>query len=451
MALTNNVVSEFRNKFNRAIITPSDQHYDDARRVWNGAVNSRPSLIVRPQDTNAVAMAIRFAFKNRMPVAVLGGGYDWAGRSVRSGAIVIDLARFAHVEIDSEQRVAHAGGGARCNEVLLQASRSGLTAVAGAVGTLGMAGFTMSGGYGPLTPSLGLGVDNLLSAEIVLADGTLIRASEEESPELLWALRGGGGNFGIVTSLDLRLHRVTEVLAGRAIYPWNTAVELLGEYGQQMASAPDNLAVTLALVSSPDGKPAVALAPCWQGDLVQGREQVEKLIGLAKPDFTRIGPMKPLELFSLFEANAMPGRRYAQQTRWLSKIGHDVAQLLIAAAEAKTSPLCAIAIQSFHGVPSRVPTDATAFPTRQPHFLVSIVAAWGEGNFDEDERNRAWATVTTKALEPYSLPGGYASLLGPHETAQLECAYGSNKTRLIEIKRQFDPSNLFSANGPIAI
>jgi FAD/FMN-containing dehydrogenase len=442
---------ELRNLFHGEVIEPSGIGYDEARRVWNGAVDHHPALIVRPVDAAAVSVAVCFANRNGMPIAVLGGGYDWAGRSVRSGAMVIDLINMAFVDIDAERQIARVGGGSKSNEVLARAGECGLAAITGAVGHVGITGFTLSGGYGPLTPSLGLGVDNLLSAELVLADGTLKTVSEEKSSELLWALKGGGGNFGVVTSLELRLHRVSEILAGKVLYPWSGAAALLENYGQRMESAPEGLAATLALVTAPDGKPAVALAPCWQGDLAEGSVEVENLTAIGKPVLAKVGKMKPKELFSLFEANAVPGRRYVQQTRWLPTLGPDVVQALLAAAQAKSSPLSAIAIQSFHGVPARVPVDATAFPIRSPHFLVSIVAAWEDQSAEADKKNRAWASETSRALEPFSLPGGYASLLGPNETEQIAQIYGSNKERLTRIKRQFDPSNRFIANGPIPL
>jgi len=445
------VVDEFRNLFHGEVIESSGVGYDEARRVWNGAVDHYPALIVRPFDAAAVSVAVCFANRNSIPISVLGGGYDWAGRSVRSGAMVIDLIHMASVGVDAERQVARVGGGSKSNEVLTRAGECGLAAIAGAVGQVGITGFTLSGGYGPLTPGLGLGADNLLSAELVLADGTLHTVSEEKSPELLWALKGGGGNFGVVTSLELRLHRVSEILAGKILYPWSGAAVLLESYGRHMAGAPEGLAATLALVTAPDGKPAVALAPCWQGDLADGSAEVDNLTAIGEPVLTKVWPMKPNELFSLFEANAVRGRRYAQQTRWLPALGPDVVQALLAAAMAKSSPLSAIAIQSFHGVPARVPVDATAFPIRSPHFLVSIVAAWEDQNAEANEKNIAWASETSKALEPFSLPGGYASLLGPNETEQLTHVYGSNTERLTRIKRQFDPSNCFVANGPIPL
>jgi FAD/FMN-containing dehydrogenase len=445
------VNDELRNLFHGEVIEPSGIGYDEARRVWNGAVDHYPELIVRPFDATAVSVAVCFANRNGMPIAVLGGGYDWAGRSVRSGAMVIDLIHMETVDVDPERQVARVGGGSKSNDVLARAGECGLAAITGAVGHVGITGFTLSGGYGPLTPGLGLGADNLLSAQLVLADGTIQTVSKEKSPELLWALKGGGGNFGVVTSLELRLHPVQEILAGKILYPWSGAAALLESYGRYMASAPNDLAATLALVTAPDGKPAVALAPCWQGDLADGSAEVENLTAIGEPALAKVGPMKPKDLFSLFEANAVPGRRYAQQTRWLPALGPDVVQALLAAAQAKSSPLSAIAIQSFHGLPTFVPVDATAFPIRSPHFLVSIVAAWEDQSAEADEKNRVWASETSRALEPFSLPGGYASLLGPNETEQLAHVYGSNTERLMRIKRQFDPSNRFTANGPISL
>jgi hypothetical protein len=436
--------------FNGEAIFPGDQHYDSARRIWNGAVEHHPALIVRPRSAEAVSRAVSFANEKNLPLSVLGGGYDWAGRSVRSQALVVDLAELSGVEVSAEAGVARVGGGARGREVLQRADRAGVTAVAGANGFVGISAFSMSGGYGPLTPGLGLGADNILSAEVVLADASIQTASAEQSPDLLWALRGGGGNFGIVTSLNVRTHRVTEVFAGKVLFPWKDGSNILEGFGKH-DHAPDAIAATVALITTPNGVPVVALAPCWQGKPESGEYEVGKLVSLGDPIQAALKPMKPVDLFPLFEASAVPHRRYAQQTRWLRKLDREVAKVLLNVAEAKPSPLSAIAVQSFHGAPTRVPSDATAYALREPHFLVSIVAAWEENTHEADFQNRRWAHDVSSALEPFSFPGGYPGLLGPDEKEQLAMAYGANLVKLQEIKRKYDPHQRLTANGPIPL
>ncbi len=433
-----------------SVITPQDPAYEEARHIWNGAVDHRPALIVRPRNVQEVVEALALATRRQLPVAVRAGGYDWAGRSVRDSAFIIDLTGMAQVEVDPAARTARVGGGATGAQVMAACSAHGLAPVTGSIGGVGFAGFTLGGGYGPLTPGLGLGLDTLLAAELVLADGAVVRIDAHTEPDLFWAIRGGGGNFGIVTSLTVRLHPVSEVRAGKALYPWQGAAETIAAWGERMADAPDALAATLALIATPDGKPAIALAPCWQGSPNEGEAAISRLLGLGTPIMAKVEPMPPAALFSLFEANVIPGRRYAQQTRWLPALTQGAVSALIAAAEARTSPLSAIALQSFHGTPTRVAPEATAFATRQRHFLVSIVAAWEEDSREADARHACWARDTSAALEPFALPGGYANLLGPNETAQLANAYGANLDRLRAIKRRVDPNSHFTASGPIS-
>jgi FAD/FMN-containing dehydrogenase len=450
MLSINKSINHFLTNFDGEVILPEDQRYDSARGIWNGAVEHHPAFIVRPRSAEAVSQAVLFANEKNLPLSVLGGGYDWAGRSLRSQALVVDLAELSEVELSVEADVAHVGGGAKGKELLQQADRAGVAAVAGANGFVGICAFSMSGGYGPLTPGLGLGADNIISAEVVLADGSIQPVSAEHSPDLLWALRGGGGNFGIVTSLNIRTHRVAEVFAGKALFSWKDGWNILEGFGKH-DHAPDGIAATVALITAPNGAPGVALAPCWQGKPELGEHEVGKLVSLGDPIQAVLKPMKPVDLFSLFEASAVPHRRYAQQTRWLRKLDREVAKVLLNAAEAKSSPFSAIAVQSFHGAPTRVASDATAFALREPHFLVSIVAAWEENTDEADFQNRRWAHDTSSALEPFSFPGGYPGLLGPDEKEQLAMAYGANLVKLQEIKRKYDPRQRFQANGPILL
>ena len=431
------------------VITPNDATYEEARRVWNGAVDHHPALIAYPSNVQEVVEALALANRRGVSVAVRGAGYDWSGRSVREGALVIDLARIAHVEVDPAARTARIGGGATGTQVMAGCSAYGLVPVAGAIGGVGFAGFTLGGGYGPLTPGFGLGLDTLLAAEMVLASGAIVRCDAKVQPDLFWAIRGGGGNFGVVTSLTVCVHPLSQVRAGKALYPWTGAAETIVAWGERMGKAPDALAGTLALIAAPDGKPAIALAPCWQGSSNEGAVAISSLLTLGTPIMTKVEPKSPASLFALFEGNAVPGRRYAQQTRWLPRLTEGAVSALIAAAERRTSVLSAIAVQSFHGFPTRIPVDATAFPVRQRHFLVSIVAAWEEDSPEADAQHAGWARDTSASLEPFALPGGYANLLGPEETVQLADVYGANLERLRVIKRLVDPNNRFTASGPI--
>jgi FAD/FMN-containing dehydrogenase len=438
---------------NGQLVSPNDVGYDAARRIWNGAIDHHPALIARCVSVADVQAALRTAREHRLPVSVRSGGYDWAGRSVRDGGVVIDLSGMRRITVDPQARTATLQGGSTADDLLAAAEAHGLAAVTGTIGSIGMAGFTLAGGYGPLTPHYGLGLDNLLAAEVVLADGTCVTTDDAHNPELFWALRGGGGNFGVVTAMTVRLHPVPQVLAGKIVFTWSDATAVLTAFGEITASAKDALAITVALVCSPDGSPAVVVAPCWSGDIAHGESVMAKLASLGSPSMTSIAPMPCRALFNLFEPSAPPGRRYALQTRWLPSLTRAAATSLVGIGDGttlpRTSPLSVVALQSFHGAPSRVPAQATAFGVRNKHVLVSIVTAW-EGNGDApgdegDEQHRRWAHAVSQALAPSALPGGYPNLLGPDEHAQIAAAYGGNTERLCDAKWRFDPEGLFTA------
>jgi FAD/FMN-containing dehydrogenase len=437
--------SDLREKMQGQVITPSDEGYDERRKIWNGAIDLYPSIVAACETVRDVQEAINAARKAALPVSVLAGGYGWAGQSLREGGLVIDLSAMNQVVVDAPSQTAIVQGGATTGEVVSAAAGFGLTAVVGTMAKIGMAGFTLAGGYGPLTPHFGLGLDNLIGAELVLPDGRCLTVSAIENADLFWALRGGGGNFGVVTSMRIRLHQVHQVLAGKIVFPWSEARSVLAGYAAAMASAPDELAATVALVSSPNGDPVIVLAPCWSGDIERGKAMIDRLTSFGAPAMVNVGPMPCEALFGLFEGSAPKGRHYAQQTRWLGALSAETITDLIENADRRASPLSALAIQSFHGVPSRLPLNATSFGIRNKHFLVSIVAAWEEGDDRRGAANRAWARNASARLSSLALPGGYPNLLGPDERSQIDLAYGENTTRLLDAKRRVDPENVFDA------
>jgi FAD/FMN-containing dehydrogenase len=439
------VLNELRSTMRGRVIASDDQTYDAARRIWNGAVDHRPALIAICETADDVQAAVRAARKYRLPLSVRGGGYDWAGRSVRNQGLVIDLSTMKQVIVDAQAQTATAEGGATAGDMVAAAAPHGLTAVVGTLGKIGMAGFTLAGGYGPLSSRFGLALDNLIGAELILADGRRVKADASENVDLFWALRGGGGNFGVVTSMQVRLHPVREVLAGKILFPWSDARSVLSGYAKAMASAPDELAVTAGVLSAPDGGPAVFMAPYWSGDMARGQEIIAGLQRLGSPLMAAVGPMACGDVFGLFEASAPSGRHYAQQTRWLPEITPETITDLIAVGSSKTSPFSLVAVQSFHGAPSRVSLRDTAFGIRRKHFLASIVAAWDATDEDDGAKHRRWAQEVSQKLASSALPGGYPNLLGPDEHAQIATAYGSNADRLRDVKRRFDPENVFAA------
>ena len=350
--------------------------YDEARRIWNDAVDHRPALIVRAQTPTEVQSAIRAARSNQLPLSVRGGGHDWAGRALRHGGLVIDLSTMRRVTVDPRERIATVEGGATADDVIAAAAPHELAAATGTVRSVGMAGLTLGGGYGPLMGRFGLALDNLLGAEVVLADGRLVTTDATHEPELYWALRGGGGNFGVVTSMRIRLHPIHQVLAGFVMYPWSQAADVWERLNTVLATAPDELTVQSGALTGPDGNPTLFLAPAWSGDLAPGEKAVDELQRLGTPLSSQVAPMAYTDVLGLSDAWVTTGRHFAIRTRTVADFAPDVVSALVGAGSTVTSPLSGIVIHHFHGAAARVPGDATAFGIRRDHLMVEIVAAW---------------------------------------------------------------------------
>ena len=425
------------------VLLPGDRAYTSARQIWNGAVDHRPALFALCKTVEDVQAAVRTARAHGFPLSVRGGGHDWAGRALRHDGLVIDLSGMRGVEVDPQARVAKIEGGATAIDLITAAAPHELAAVTGTVGAVGMVGMTLGGGYGPLTSRYGLALDNLLEAKVVLADGQVIVANGLENAELFWALRGGGGNFGVVVSMSVRLHPIGKLLAGLILFPWSEAESVLRGYAEKVASAPDELAVMVGMLSGPDGEPVLFLAPTWSGEPSEGEQIIAGLQTLGTPMLVHIGPMSCSDLLTMYDAHVVNGRHYAVKTRWISAMTPEVISKLIAAGSNRTSPFTVIALHHFHGAATRVPLDATAFGLRREHFLVEIIAAWEPG--DNIAIHRQWAQNLSRALAPAALPGGYPNLLGPEEVDRIALAYGDNIGRLQQVKRRFDPEWIFSA------
>src|SRR5262245_10968428 len=354
----------------------SGRAYDESRRIWNGAVDYRPAVIVRCAMPAEVGPAIVAARSHQLPLSVRGGGHDWAGRALRHAGLVIDLSGMRQVAVDAGARIATVRGGATAGDVINAAAPYDLSAATGTVGAVGMAGLTLGGGYGPLNGRFGLALDNLLSAEVVLGDGRLVTTDSTHEPELFWALRGGGGNFGVITSMRIQLHPIHRLLAGFILFPWSQATDVWGGLSTVVAAAADELTVQSGVLSGPDGSPTLFLSPTWSGDLAQGEKAIEKLHGLGRPLVSQVAPMSHGDMLRLFDAFVVTGNHYAIRTRSLSGFSPDAISTLVEAGSNRTSPLSAIAIHHFHGAAARVPVDSTAFGIRQVHFVLEIVAAW---------------------------------------------------------------------------
>jgi FAD/FMN-containing dehydrogenase len=427
------------------VVLPGDDDYAQTRQIWNGAVEHQPALIAVCETPADVQAAVRTARQHNLPLSVRGGGHDWAGRALCHDGLVIDMSHMRRVDVDPVASVATIEGGATGTEVTSVTVPYGLVAATGNCGAVGMVGLTTGGGYGPLTPRYGLALDNLLGAEVVLADGRLVNCDGHENPDLFWAIRGGGGNFGVITCMRVQLHPIRQVLAGLMLFPWSQAESVLGGYAESSADAPDELSISTGVLPSPDGSPLAFLAPMWSGEAIEGEEWIARLRQLGTPVLDRIGTITYMDWLGMFAAAAPVGRHYAAKNRSLAQVTPAVISTLVAGGQQRSSPFSGIIVHDFRGAATRIPLAATAFGLRKEHYLIEIIAAWEPTAEDDGEEHREWARTLSEKLAPHALPGGYPNMLGPNDLEQTAHAYGSNASRLQQLKRRFDPDGIFSS------
>jgi FAD/FMN-containing dehydrogenase len=425
------------------LIVRGDESYEAARGVWNRAVDHHPIAIAFCESAEDVQVAVRAARLHNMPLSVRSGGYDVTGRSVRSDALVVDLSRLNHVQADGP--IATIGGGATAAKVIGAATASNLMAVTGWHGLPGMTGLATVGGYGPLIASHALALDNLTGAEVVLADGQRVTAGWDENPDLLWALRGGGGNFGVVTSMKVRLHAARRILGGMILFPWADAATVLRRHAEAIAFASNNLSVVIGIISLPDGDPALFLAPAWSGETSDGEVAMEALKRCGNPMHVQIASMTYQELTQSFDARITNDKHYAVETRWIPSLDSQTIAALITGGGSRTSPFSSVILQHFRGMATQIPPGSTAFGLRREHFMVEIIACWDPADGNKGSVHRRWAGDLSQALAPMSLPGGYPNLLASHAQDQIAHAYGDNLEKLQAVKRRFDPDDVFSS------
>lgn len=426
------------------VALPGAAAYDKAREIWNGAVEARPAFFALCETNEDVQNAVRVARKHHFPLSVRSGGHDFAGRSMRHDGMVIDLTRMRSVKVDSA-KIAKVGGGATAKDIASATIPEGLIATTGSIGAVGVSGLFLGGGYSPFTPKFGLLSDNLLEATVVLADGTLVTASPSENPDLFWALRGGGGNFGVVTSMTFRLHRVRQLMGGVLLFPWAQAEQVLRGYADLSLSLPDEMGVNGAIVHTTVGVPAVLLTPYCHGERELSEKVVDKLRNLGTPFVDQVGWTTYDVLLGQFDAMVVNGNHYAATNRCVSHLTPETIATIIANVDRVTSPLTLIAWHHFRGAGPRVASNASAFGLRKQHFLLELVASWKPVPKEKGEVHRKWLREFSDSLAPFSFPGGYPNMLGPDDHSQIPFSYGDNAQRLMEVKRKYDPDNVFSS------
>jgi FAD/FMN-containing dehydrogenase len=428
--------------------------YDEARTIWNAAIDRRPGAVVRCRGTADVIRAVRFAREHGLLLAVRSGGHNIAGNAVCEGGLLIDLSPMRSVRIDPSNSTARVEPGATLGEFDQEAQAFGLATPLGINSTTGVAGLTLGGGFGWLSRKFGFTVDNLISADVVTASGELVPASGTQNPDLFWAIRGGGGNFGVVTSFEFKLHRVgPELLSGLIVHPFAQAREVLGGYRQVAAGAPDELTVWAVLRKAPPlpflptemhGKEILVFAVCYAGDVAEGQRALQPLRALGKPIADVVGVQPYAAWQTAFDPLLTPGAHNYWKSHNFARLSDALLDTLVDYVGRLPTPECEIFIGQLGGASSRVASDATAYPHRDANFVMNVHTRWRDPA--DREGSIKWTRKFFDAAAPHATGGVYVNFMPEDETERVSGAYGANYSRLAALKAKYDPENLFRMN-----
>lgn len=435
-------------------LSASDPPYEEARRIWNAMIDRRPGLIVQCVGAADVIAAVRFAHASNLLVAVRGGGHNIAGNAVCEGGLLIDLSQMKSVRVDPGVERAWVEPGALLADVDRETQAFGLVVPTGINSTTGIAGLTLGGGFGWTTRRFGLTIDNLLSADVVTADGELVRASQSENPDLFWALRGGGGNFGIVTAFEFQLHRMgPQVFSGLVVHPFEDARIILKGYAEALQTAPDDLTCWVVMRQAPPlpflpekwhNREVLVLAMCYCGDPEDGEKATARLRGLGTPIADVVGPTPFTAWQQAFDPLLAPGARNYWKSHDFTELSDQTIGLLAGAVGKLPGPECEIFIGHVGGAAGRISREATAFPQRNAHFVMNVHARWRDAEMDK--ACVEWARQLFEAAKPHAAGTAYVNFMPADEADRLETAYGGNYQRLVEAKQRYDPENFFRMN-----
>jgi FAD/FMN-containing dehydrogenase len=455
--LLNEATQKLKGKVKGQVVLPSDPNYDEVRKIWNAMIDRRPAVIVRCAKADDIPHALELARLNGLEVSIRGAGHNIAGNALCEGGLMIDLSTMKNVRVDVTNRRAFVEPGATLADFDEAVQKHGLATPMGINSTTGVSGLTLGGGFGWLTRKYGMTVDNLVSAEVIIADGKKIRASENENADLFWAIRGGGGNFGIVTQFEFKLHPVgPQILAGLIVFPSKQAKQVLRQYREFVESAPEELSVWVVLRQAPPlpflakevhGKPVVVLAICHVGDIAEGEKLTKPLRRFGEVQGEHIGAQPYVQWQKAFDPLLTPGARNYWKSHNFTELRDEALDAMIEFANKLPSSQCEIFIGLISGAANRIPAQAMAYAHRDARFVLNVHGRWDEAA--QDETGIAWARAFFKASAPYASAGAYVNFMTEDEGDRVVAAYGANYARLAQIKQRYDPNNVFHLNQNI--
>jgi FAD/FMN-containing dehydrogenase len=441
-------IKDFKNCLRGSIILPNDDNYDNARRVFNGAINKMPALIVKCIGVSDVINAVKFAREAKLIVAVRGGGHNVTGNSVCDGGIVIDLSSMKSIRVDPTEQFARAEGGTTWADFDHETQAYGLATTGGTVSSTGIAGLTLGGGIGWLHGIYGLTCDNLLAADVVTADAKLVIASDVKNQDLFWGLRGGGGNFGIVTSFKYKLHPVNQILGGSLIYSFEKSRKILRFFKEFTRNTPDNLTMDAFLFTSKKGVPMVSIDFCYAGAMSDGEKLIAPFRKFEVPLQDTVHPISYCELQKMFDNPFRAGQHSYWKSTYLEELSDDAIEVITNCFEKSPSKETVLFVEHYHGMMRRIHQNDTAFGHRNADYGLLIVSNWLNQN--DASENVKWARSFSTAMQPFSNNTVYVNYLGEEGDEHVKSAYElTNYERLVSLKNKYDPENFFRLNHNI--
>lgn len=454
LVANNPAVATLRTRWQGTLLSPDDPEYDGARQVFNAMIDRRPALIARPRGVEDIRRAIHFAREHDLLLSVKGGGHNVAGSAVCEGGLMLDLSQLKGIHVDPERRIAVALPGVILGELDRATQKLGLATPLGTVSVTGIAGLTLGGGIGWLNGKHGLACDNLIAADVVTADGSVLHASAAENADLFWALRGGSGNFGVVTSFVYRLYPVSRLLTGTLVFSPEQTRQALHLYDDFARACPDELSTLANLSTDDEGRTVMSVTYCWCGPVGEGERVLHPLRSFGPPVEDVIETMDYCDLQQIIDPRFPPGRQHYWKSSFLSQLSDEAIDVMLQFAAERPSPAhvysaegksrAAIALQHVHGAAARVDPAATAFAHRHDHYDFLLFAQWTDPA--DADRHIAWARAFFAAMRPFTDRAVYVNGLGEDDKDRVREAYGANYDRLAALKARYDPINLFRSN-----